>query len=70
MSAREHVGHRYDLRISAHRTRWGLRFYMLIVASLMYGMSTWHENDSLWGCKEVFTADRTVAFGITFNAAM
>jgi hypothetical protein len=43
---------------------------MLIVASLMYGMSAWHENDSLWGSKEVFTADGAVAFGITFNAAM
>ena len=70
MSAREHVGHRYDLHILTQCRRWGLRFYMLIVASLMYGMSAWHENDSLWGCKEVFTADGAVAFGITFNAAM
>jgi len=43
---------------------------MLIVASLMYRMSAWHENDSLWGCKQVFAADGAVAFGIAFNTAM
>jgi len=36
----------------------------------MYGMSAWHENDSLWGCKEIFATNWAVAFCITFNAPM
>lgn len=45
-------------------------FHMLVVASMMDAMATTHEDNRLWGCKHVFTTNRTVAVCRAFNAAM
>ena len=47
-----------------------LRFYMLVVASLMYRMPAGHKNNGFWGCKEIFATDGAVAFRIALNATM
>lgn len=44
--------------------------HMLFVASMMYAVTTLHENHRLWGGKHVFAAYWTIAVRRPFDAAM